>query len=204
MNKVEVKFSEWIQKGFELFKQNAVVLILAHLIGGIIASCTVGVLSGPMMAGVILVTLALLDKKEPKPVIGDLFNGFNFFAQTFLFCLVVFVICIVLIVVSRFPCVGPIISAFASVAIGALLMFAMFLIVDRKMEFRSAIMESVNMVKGNFWPFLGFGLVAHVIGSIGMAVCCVGLFVTMPICTCILAVAYRDVFSGTSVQTPGV
>ena len=205
MNKVEVKFSEWIQRGFELFKQNAVLLILVSLIGGIISACTLGILSGPMFAGVILVTLALLDKKEPKPEIGTLFKGFDYFVQSLLYTMVVFVVVVLLNFVLGFiPCVGQILSIFVSVAAGALLMFTMFLITDRKMEFRAAIMESVNVVKSNFWPFLGFGLVAHVIGSIGMVVCCIGVFITLPICTCILAVAYRDVFSGTSVQTPGV
>ena len=207
MNKVDVKFSEWIQKGFELFKQNAMILILVHLIGGVIAACSAGVLLGPMVAGFILVTLALLDKKEPKPEIGDLFKGFNYFLQSFLFVLVVFVAFLLLGVVLRLiPCIGHILSVFASVAAGALLMFTMFLITDRKMDFRTAIMESVNVVKSNFWPFLGFGLVANVIGGIGSVVCCVGGFITMPIYTCILAVAYREIFStpSTTTQTPGV
>lgn len=205
MNKVEVKFSEWIQRGFELFKQNAVLLILVGLIGGIISACTLGVLAGPMFAGVILVTLALLDKKEPKPEVGALFKGFDYFVQSFLFSLVVFIVSILLNIVLGFiPCIGQILSIFVLMAAGTLLMFAMFLITDRKMEFRAAIMESVNVVKSNFWPFLGFALVTHVIGSIGMVLCCIGAFITLPISICIMAVAYRDVFSGTSVQTPGV
>ena len=79
-------------------------------------------------------------------------------------------------------------------------MFGMFLIVDKKMDFWPASMESINVVKTNFWPFLGFAVVAAIIGSLGAIACGIGVIFTLPIQGCILAVAYRAVFDGAQVS----
>ncbi len=57
-----------------------------------------------------------------------------------------------------------------------------------------ASVESFNMVKRNFWPFLGFSIVSNLIGSIGAVACGIGVVFTLPIQICILTVAYREIF----------
>lgn len=195
--KVEVKFGEWIQKGFDLYKQNIMVLIVASLIAMVLGVATAGVLSAPLYAGVIMIVLRFMDKSEPTPVAGDVFKGFSVFLQTFLFALVWTVLLgIVASVLMIIPCVGALAALVLCVFAGAALMFGLFLIVDRKMEFWPASMTSLNMVKSNPLPFVGLSLVVSVIISLG---CGIGAFVTVPIGICILAVAYRDVF-GKSAQ----
>jgi uncharacterized membrane protein len=148
-----------------------------------------------MMAGVLYVTLALLDKKEPKPEVGDVFKGFNFFLQAFLFYIVLFAVGFVgQLMLGVVPFIGPILSTLYSFALQTAVMFGMCFIVDRNMEFVPAAKASYDTVKLNFWPFLGLQVVASVLGSLGVIVCCVGLFVTAPIYTCILAVAYREIY----------
>jgi len=71
-----VKFGEWIEAGFSLYRDNFVVLVLASLIAIILSAVTMGILSGPMFAGLVLIILSCLDKKEPKAEIGDIFKGF--------------------------------------------------------------------------------------------------------------------------------
>ncbi len=77
MNKVQVKFGEWIESGFNLYKNNFVILVLASLVAVILSVVTFFVLAGPMIAGFLLITMALFDNQEPKPEVGDLFKGFN-------------------------------------------------------------------------------------------------------------------------------
>ena len=50
MDKIDVKFGEWIEQGFNLYKENFGILVLASLIAVIVGSITVGVLAGPMAA----------------------------------------------------------------------------------------------------------------------------------------------------------
>lgn len=201
MEKIQVKFGEWIEKGFNLYKENIGVLILVSLLAGVLCVASLGILAGPMLAGLTLITLGLFDKKGPKPEVGKLFDGFNYFLNSFLFILVWGVVIFVASLILAFlPVVGQLASIFLAYAAQALLMFGLFLIVDKKMDFWPASMESINKVKINFWPFLGLSAVASIIGGIGVIVCGVGIVVTFPIQFCILTVAYREVFGGT--ETP--
>ena len=194
-SKPVVKFSEWINAGFNLYKENFVVLVLANLIAVILSVVTLGILSGPMLAGLIVIILACLDKKEPKPEIGDVFKGFEFFLDAFLFTLVWGAISVTVSFVLNFiPCAGQILSMFVGIVISAFIMFGMYFIVDRKMNFWPASMASINMVKTNFFPFAGLVIVAMFLGYIGFLACGVGMIITLPISACILAVAFRDLF----------
>ena len=192
--KVDVKFGEWIQQGWELYKANIGVWIVASLLAIVISVATLGILSGPMMAGLVWMALVLVDRKEPKPQMGDVFKGFDYFLQSFLFCLVWGIIMMAISVISLIPCIGALVVIVVSLALHTALMFGMFLIVDKKMEFWPASMLSLNVVKPNFFPFLGLLVVAMLIGHVGVIACGIGVIVTMPITVCILAVAYRNVF----------
>jgi hypothetical protein len=201
MDKVDVKFGEWIEKGFSLYKENFGILVLASLIAVIVSAVTVGVLAGPMAAGVLLIVFQLHDRKESQPEVGTLFKGFDFFLNSFLFFIIwgiaIFVASLILGLV---PCVGQLASLFVVFVAHALLMFGLFLIVDRKMEFWPASVASFNMVKQNFWPFLGFSVVSNLIGSIGAIACGIGVVFTLPIQVCILTVAYREIFNGDAID----
>jgi len=190
-----VKFGEWIEAGFSLYKENFVVLVLASLIATILSAVTLGILSGPLFAGLVLIILACLDKKEPKAEIGDIFKGFEYFLDSFLFVIIWGAISIVItLLLTLIPCAGQIISMFVSIIISTLVMFGIFLIVDRKMNFWPASLASINLVKTNFFPFAGLMIVAGVLGYIGVLACGIGIIITMPIGACIIAVAYRDLF----------
>ena len=195
MQKVPVRFGEWVEKGFNLYKENFKTLVLASIFVVVISSVTVGILAGPMLAGLVLLTLELMAGREPGPEAGMVFKGFDYFINSFLFVVVWGLgIFIVSIIIGVIPVIGQLASLFAVYAAQAFLMFGLFLIVDRQMEFWPASMESINTVKTNFWPFFGVSAVAGIIGSIGIVAFGIGVVFTIPIQGCILAVAYRDVF----------
>lgn len=194
----EVKFNEWIAGGFELFRANLGTLILATLVVVVLSGVTLSILSGPLFAGLFLMALALVDKKEPKPQVGDVFQGLQLFLPAFLFAPVtMLVLGIVGGILIRIPLLGKLLALAWHFGVGTLLMFTLFLIADRKMDFMTAVKESANRVKTNFWPFLGLFVVAGVIGGIGGVLFLVGLVVTLPIGICILAVAYRALYPAT-------
>jgi len=193
----QVKFGEWIEKGFNLYKQNFGLLVLCMLITGLLSGLSLGIVAGPMMAGFYLVILGLIDNKTPKPQVGDIFKGFSFFLQSFLFLLVWGLILVSANFILAFiPCIGQITSIFLMYSAQALLMFGIFLIADRGMEFWPASMKSMEIVKSNFWPFLGFFIVSALISSLGAIACGIGVIFTAPIGYCAVAVAYRDIMSG--------
>jgi len=197
MEKVQVKFGDWIENGFNLYKANFGVLVVASLIAVLLGTVTFGILAGPMMAGILMITLQLVDKKKPAPTASTVFKGFDYFLNALLFVVVWgAIIMFAAFLLGLVPCLGQLAAICLIYAAQAFLMFGMFLIVDKKMDFWPASMESINIVKGNFWPFLGFAVVTAIIGSIGGIACGIGIIFTIPIQVCSLAIAYREIFDG--------
>jgi uncharacterized membrane protein len=198
MQKVDVKFGEWIEVGFNLYKDNFATLVLASVIALALSMVTIGILLGPMAAGLVIVTLQLLRKEEPKPDAGAVFRGFDYFLNALLFMVIWGIaILVVSFILALFPCIGQLLSLIVVYAAQAFLMFGIYLIVDKQMNFWPASQESINTVKTNFWPFLGLSTIASIIGSIGAIAFGIGIVLTIPIQACILAVAYQDIFDKT-------
>lgn len=198
----EVKVSEWLQEGFNLYKTHFGVLILTSLVAVLLSAATLGVLAGPMMAGFFLISLSLYDRREPKPMVGDVFKGFSYFLHSLAFMLGWG---LALMVASMILGIIPVIGQLASLALcfvaQAFLMFGLPLIVEQRMGFWEASKASIDMVKSNVGPFLGLGVVASIIGGLGALACGIGVVVTLPIQICVTTVAYRNVFR-TAVAPP--
>ena len=195
MQKTQVKLGEWIEAGFNLYKNNFTTLVLAALIALVLSTVSIGILTGPMIAGLIIIALQLLRKTEPKPEASAVFKGFSYFLNSFLFTLIWGIaILIGSLLLGWFPIIGQLLSLFFVYAAQAFLMFGLYLIVDRQMDFWPASQLSIQTVKTNFWPFLGLAAIASIIGSIGALAFGIGVVLTIPIQICILAVAYQEVF----------
>jgi hypothetical protein len=196
MEKVDVKFGEWIEEGFNLYKDNFGTLVLASIIALVLSSVTIGILAGPMIAGLVIVTLRLLRKEHPEPDAGKVFKGFDYFLNSFLLMVIWGIpLYVGSIIVGFFPFIGQLLSPVFVCVAQAFLMFGIFLIVDKQMNFWPASMEIIHTVKTNLWPFLGLMAVSSIIGNLGAIALGIGIVLTIPIQVCILAVAYRDVFN---------
>jgi uncharacterized protein involved in cysteine biosynthesis len=195
MTDVADKFGDWIKEGFNLYKNNLGLLILSSLIAFLLSGITLGILGGPMIAGLIGIILRLRDGEQPPPAVGDVFQGFQRFLPSFLFGIVWGAIIVVgCLILAFIPCLGQLLSIALCLAASAFLMFGLYLIVDQNMDFWPASMASIEKVKPAFFPYLGLAVVAGVIGEIGALACGIGVCVTMPIYFAIIAVAYRDAF----------
>lgn len=198
MQKTTVKLGEWIEAGFNLYKNNFTTLVLAALIALVLSTVSIGILTGPMIAGLIIIALQLLRKTEPKPEAGAVFKGFSYFLSSFLFTFIWGIaILIGSLLLGWFPIIGQLLSLFFVYAAQAFLMFGLYLIVDRQMDFWPASQLSIQTVKTNFWPFFGLAAIASIIGSIGALAFGIGIVLTIPIQICILAVAYQAIFDDT-------
>jgi uncharacterized membrane protein len=198
VEQVKVNLGEWFEKGFRLYRENMLMLIPATFMALILSVASVGILAGPMLSGVLVITLALLRRQHPKPEIFDIFKGFRFFVNAFVFVLVWgMLICAGSMIFLMIPGIGQLAVLFFIYSAQAVLMFGPFLIVDRDMDFLNATITSFNTVKRNFWPFLSVSAVSGVIGSIGCIAFGIGIVVTVPLQVCILSVAYDSVFGET-------
>ena len=113
MDKTQVKFGDWIEAGFNLYKENFGTLVLASIFVVVIGTVTAGLLAGPMLAGLVMVTLRLLDRRDPPPEAGNVFKGFDYFLQSFLF---VVIWGLALLIGSAILGVIPVVGQLASLA----------------------------------------------------------------------------------------
>lgn len=202
MNDTNVDIGGWLREAFELYKAHLVTLLLANLLAFAVSAITAGVLAGPMYAGVAWVTLGALDRRSPAAQPADVIRGLQqFFLPAFLLSLVLLLPLAPLAVVTAAAglvghlVLAPLFTA-GSLVLGTLTVFAIFLIVDRGLDFWPAIAASYAIVRDRFWPMLGLVAVGGIVGAAGFAVCCIGILVTLPYPVCVAAVAYRHLTGG--------
>ncbi|HMP89134.1 MAG TPA: hypothetical protein PJ991_02975 [Kiritimatiellia bacterium] len=187
---LDVRFSDWIQKGFELFVNNAVVLLVGGLAALAISAVTLGLLTGPMIAGMAVIILNLLDDRLSKPTLNDLFRGFDYFTATIPVTIGFYVLALLAFLVNYIPYLGQLINSVilsVGIATGILMIFHL---VSRKISPADSWKSWLEVFRANWGPLLGFYILALIIGGVGLLACGVGLIVTAPIYLCILGTAY--------------
>ena len=185
----KVDVGGWITEAWELYKANFALLCVATLVAALLGVFTCGVLMGPLWAGLTMIILRVSRKQEPAPQIGDVFKGFDFFLQALILAIVIGV---AYTVAGSLPVVGPV----AGILIAPLVMFAMCLLVDRKMEFWPALLASFEKAKGEYVSLLVVALLASLISAVGVILCGVGVILTAPFSAIVSVVAYRHLFEG--------
>jgi len=193
-----------IRRGWALVRNNfwpivaisaliSVLLAVVHSAGLVITSdqgrtngggSILGLLvSGPLMGGLYLY---LLNTIRGQPVtIETAFAGFsNRFLHLFLGSFVT-----TLLMVLGFLCL-----ILPGIYLWIAWTFTLPLIVDRRLDFWSAMEVSRKMVTRHWWKLLGFVLVLALLKYAGLLVFCLGIFITGPIAMASLMYAYEDIF----------
>jgi uncharacterized membrane protein len=70
-----------------------------------------------------------------------------------------------------------------------------FFIADQGLDFWPAMEASRKLITRNFFPFLLFLLLLFFINLGGLFLCGLGLLLTLPLTTCMMAVAYMDIMN---------
>ncbi|MBU6402335.1 MAG: DUF4339 domain-containing protein, partial [Verrucomicrobia bacterium] len=77
-------------------------------------------------------------------------------------------------------------------------LFTFPLIIDKQLGFWAAMELSRKQVNRHWWLVFALAVVAGLIGMAGVVVCCIGVFVTVPISLGTLMYAYEDLFGSRS------
>jgi uncharacterized membrane protein len=72
--------------------------------------------------------------------------------------------------------------------------FALPLVIDKKMEFWPAMEVSRQVVHRHWWSIFALGIVLWIIACVGFLVCFVGALVTIPVASAALMYVYEDLF----------
>jgi len=190
-------------RGWALFKQNMGTLIIASLIGTVLSLATCAVLAGPMTAGVLLMVRRLMLNDPVKPEAGDVLKGFDYFLQTFLYCLMFIVaLCGVSLVLQVITGLGLLASLVLSLFAEAGLLWGLMFVVYEKMTAVDALKRLVNGVaSGELIMPLVLGLLTGLLNRAGGVACLVGALFTIPLGYCVLVSAY-DALYGSRPDAP--
>jgi len=185
-----------LSKGWNLFKLNMGVLIVAGVIATLVTLVTCLVLSGPLSAGLFLIVRRLIQNDPVKPQAGDVFKGLDYFLQAFLLMLACFVVSLVCsLVLGIVPILGQLASIVLSLALGSAMMWAMMFVVYEKMTAVDAVKKVFASLKtGEFTMPLLFGALASLVSNAGVFACGVGVFFTIPLGYCMMACCYQTLY----------
>jgi uncharacterized membrane protein len=159
--------------------------IVVALIVGVASNLTSGILMGPLMCSAFYMLLRKIRTGE-GPDMNNFGKGFEVFVQALLAWLVSFV----LMWVGTLLCIIP------GIVLGVAYVFIYPLVMDRGMDFWTAMETSRKKVFEDFWGFLLFAIVCGLVMILGALCLGVGVLVAMPVVLAAQAYAYEDLFGG--------
>src|SRR6202158_1911067 len=178
-----------ISRGWALVRDNMGMLVGATALGWLI---TFGLAFVPVVGWAVgLVALGGLDYMFIRRIrgeavqIGDVFAGFNLaFLHLTLAGLVKWLL----------TSLGFALCTLSAIYLGCGYVFALPLVIDKKMEFWPAMEVSRRVVHRQWWSIFTLVIVSGLIACAGLLVCIVGALVTVPVASASLMYAYEDLF----------
>ena len=129
-----MNFQAHLENAFKIMKEEFVVFFLGGLLIQILTTVSLGLLSGPLMGGYLLL-LVLWFREGKRPVFNDLFYGMQRFGELFpLFFLGLLIFC------------GFMLFVLPGVLFMTWWIYAVFLMADRNMKLGEAMTASKNRV----------------------------------------------------------
>lgn len=205
----EVNIGAYFGRGWAIFKEFAWGYILFTIVVGIIGAALsqlpsplgmkaaegsfgggnliFNILSPILGAGFYIVSFQVA-RNRPHGF-GDFFNGFKKFLPLFLTSLVSGI----LILIGMFLLIIP------GIYLAVAYMFAQLLVIDKNMNFWSAMETSRKLISKRWFSFLGLGILMSLLVLAGFVLLGFGALVTIPLSTCVLAAAYEDIVGLNSV-----
>lgn len=139
-----------------------------------------------IMTGGLYVLLLKLIRGETA-VIGDVFEGFRSHLPQ---------LALAGIVIQFFTVLGLLACIAPGIYLSVAWIFAVPLVVDRNLDFWSAMEVSRKVITQHWWIVFCLFLVVALVTLVGFLACCVGLFVAMPVGFGAIMYAYEDIFRG--------
>ena len=171
----------WIGEGWDVAKNDLGTYVLMTIVMMLVNGAVPFLLQGATTAGFQAACRKSL--RGQKPGVGDLFEGFQFFASTLGAHLVISILAFIASLFFIIP----------GLVVAAMYNFTYLFIVDKRMDIGTAMRASHAVVKQDYFGYTMFLIALILLNIAGVLCLLVGLLVTIPITFAAIAVAYRDV-----------
>jgi hypothetical protein len=181
-----VDIGNCISRGWNLVTRNFWLLVGAVFVLGLIESA-IPFIRGVCMGGLYFLLLKLI--RGERAQFGDAFAGFSLaFVQLFLAGLVS----------NLLTGLGVILCIVPGIYLGVAWVFTLPLVIDKKLDFWPAMELSRKVVTRHWWVIFGLLLANVLVILAGLVVCCIGVYVALPVTFGALIYAYEDIFGAPS------
>ena len=187
--RVSIDISSALSRGWALVRDNMAVLAGATVLGWLV---TIGLAFVPILGWIVgFVLIGGLDYMFIRRIrgeevqIGDVFAGFNL---AFLDLTMAGLVKWLLTMLGLLLCILPGIY----LAVGYV--FALPLVIDKKMDFWTAMEVSRRVVHEQWWSVFALAIVLALVAFAGFLVCGVGALITIPLASAALMYVYEDLF----------
>ncbi len=186
-----INIQQYLQQAWQMFRENigaflgftltlfAVWLATSMVDAG--SSLVFSSVAAPFYAGYSIVAFKIMLQQPFQ--FSDFFRGFNYFLPLFLTSLAS----------SILVGIGFIFLLIPGIYLAVSYMFTTFLVIDYHMEFWQAMEISRKIISRNWFAFLLFALVLCCINLLGALAFGIGLLVTLPVTSCAVAIAYKEI-----------
>lgn len=178
-----------VQQSFDLYLKNFGALLLACLIAGVISAVSIGILAGPLVGGVLVLSLKLL--RGEKGELNEIFSHFDQLLPTLITTLLFAVVSLIFWIIGIIPVIGWVINLVVSPALCILYFLSIGFIVDQNMQPLDALKRSVDCLAAEPIPLWLYSLVMSILGGIGAIILIIGVVLTIPLGMMGMAVAYQ-------------
>lgn len=198
-------FGPWFNETFELLKAKWQTWVLMTLtvagvyVGAWLIGMVLMLILGPFgvvpFYGLIIAASVIIApgmfKAALKHLRGEEFGISDLFSESGLF--------VGALVITLAMAVGAIACGIGQLVTCTLFVFALPLLVDKRMAFGDALKQSMEVAKQNFWFYLVYILVIGIVSQAGSIACGIGILVTLPFSILGTAVAYERTFNAPAI-----
>ena len=182
MNKTSL--GKALSSAWAVEKANLVLMIVGVILAGLVTNVTCGICGAAAMAGVMSVGLRLLDGDPKKPEIGDVFS-----------CLKYTLPALVLLIIGQLGAIICGIGALVTLPLAFLAIIRMADTGNTESCGIAALKEVVAQIKARGdWLVVLWVILSGFVAGLGVILCFVGLFVTIPLSYLTIAALYRQLF----------
>lgn len=188
---VSIDIGNALSRGWALVRDHMAVLAGATILGWLIS---VGLAIVPILGWIVgFVLIGGLDYMFLRRIrgeevqIGDLFAGFN---------MALLDLTMAGLVKWLLTSIGLVLCILPGIYLAVGYVFALPLVIDKKMEFWTAMEVSRRVVHEHWWSTLALAIVLALVAFSGFLVCGVGEVITIPLASAALMYVYEDLFGG--------
>ncbi len=178
-----------LSRGWALLQANMGVLVGGTILAWLVS---VGLSFVPIIGWIVgFILLGSLDYMFLRRIrgeevqIGDVFAGFN---------LAMVNLAMAGLVKWLLVTIGLILCILPGIYLGVGYVFALPLVIDKKMEFWPAMEVSRRVVHAHWWSMFALVIVLALVGCAGVLACVVGLAITIPLASAAFMYVYEDLF----------